>query len=365
MNFIQSMLQTVEVGKGQFLVRVIPLLTAILAIGIFFDFSQIQTPFISIGGVYRGLNDAQSMDNAQLARQIVRGHGFTTEFLRPHAIAQLRDYAMSQSLRTGKPGDLFPPDQFPIGTPRVIPDTYNPPAYPYLLAAWFYIIHPEFDQTSDSMKNSLIYSGDRWIPMLNQVFLFLTAILVFALGRRLFDQRVAWMSMVSFLATDLVWRYSITALSTSFLMFLVTAILLCILEVFCVGEACHENDEISFAPAWMWTLAASLLIAIACLTRLHLLVILVPIFLLLLLMPRASFALLPVMAVVVAVVVTPWFIHVDKVCGTPLGSNAPLMLYGEGDYKGNEIYCTTSIPNYERLFKDAAKKESAGFRLQF
>lgn len=365
MNFIQSVLQTVEVGKGQFLVRIIPLVTAVLAVAVFYDLGQIQTPLISIGGVFRGLSDAQSMDNAQLARQIVRGKGFTTEFLRPHAIAQLRDYAMSQSLQTGKSGELFPADQFPPGAPRTIPDTYNAPAYPYLLAAWFFITHPEFDQTAQSLSISHIYSGDRWIPMLNQIFLLLTAVLVFALGRRLFDQRVAWMSLVSFLATDLIWRYSITALSTTFIMLVVTAILLCVLEIFCVGEACHENDEISFAPAWFWALAASLLIGIACLTRLHLLVILVPIFLLLMRMPRASFALLPVIAVVVAAMVLPWFFHLDKVCGTPLGSNAPLMLYGEGDYRGNEIYCTTSIPNYERLFKDATKKETTGFRYNF
>jgi len=365
MNFIQSVLQTVEVGKGQFLVRIIPLFTAIFAVAIFFDFSQIQTPVLSIGGVFRGLSDPQSMDNAQLARQIVRGQGFTTEFLRPHAIAQLRDYAMSQSLRTGESGDLFPHDKYPVGAPRIIPDTYNAPGYPYLLAAWFFITHPEFDQTPASMGSTHIYSGDRWIPILNQIFLLLTAILVFALGRRLFDQRVAWMSMVSFLATDLIWQYSITALSTTFLMFIVTAILLCVLEIFCVSEACNENDEVSFAPAWLWALAASLLIGIACLTRLHLFVILVPILLLVMLMPRTSVALLPVMVLVVAAMVIPWFVHVDKVSGTPLGSNTPLMLYGQGDYKGNQIYCTTSIPNYERLFKDATKKETAGFRYNF
>jgi hypothetical protein len=354
MNFIQSMLQTVEVGKGQFLVRIIPLITALIVIGAAADLS-----------VYHGLSDPQSMDNAQLARQIVRGKGFTTEFLRPHAVAQLRDYAMTQSLRTGKPGDLFPANQYPIGTPRVIPDTYNAPAYPYLLAAWFYLIHPEFDQTPAGMNATRLYSGDRWIPLLNQVFLLLTAVLVFALGRRLFDGRVAWMSLIAFLATELVWEYSITALSTTLLMFLVTASLLCVLEIFCIGEACYDNDEVSFAPAWFWALGAGVLIGLVCLTRLHLIILLVPIFLLLMLMPRASFMLLPVMLLVVAAFVGPWFWHEDTVSGNPLGSNAPLLLYGESDYKGNEIYCTTSIPNYERLLRDATRKETYGFRYHF
>jgi 4-amino-4-deoxy-L-arabinose transferase-like glycosyltransferase len=354
MNFIQSTLQLVEVGKGQVLVRLVPLVTALLIIGIACNLS-----------IYRGLNDAQSMDNAQLARQIVRGQGFTTEFLRPHAVAQLRDYAVSQSLMTGKPRDLFPPDQFPPGKPRILPDTYNPPGYPYLLAAWFYLIHPEFDQLPSAMSESHIYSGDRWIPLLNQIFLLMTAILVFALGRRLFDERVAWMSMVAFVASDLVWRYTLTALSTSVLMFLVTAVLFCTVEIFCVGEACFESEDRSFTPAWFWALALSLLLTAACLTRLHVLVLLVPLFLLLLVMPRASFFLVAVIALVVIGLVTPWFLHVNTVSGNPLGSNTPLMLFGEDDYQGNQIYCTTSIPSYERLFKDASKKEYSGFLWNF
>jgi len=350
MNFIQSTFRLVEVGKAQILVRLIPLLTALLVIGGACDLS-----------FYHGLSDAQSMDNAQLARQIVRGQGFTTEFLRPYAVAQLRDYAVRQSLLTGKPRELFPPDQFPAGTPRILPDTYNAPGYPCLLAVWFYFTHPEFDQTTTSLGATHIYSGDRWIPLLNQAFLLLTAILVFALGRRLFDDRVAWMALVSFLATELIWRYSLTALSTNVLMFLVTAVLICAVEIFCVGEACWENEDRSFMPAWLWAFAASLLLAAACLTRLHLLVLLIPLFVLLLAMPRANFFLVAVIALVVIGLVTPWFLHVNAVSGNPLGSNTPLMLFGEDNYQGNQIYCTTSIPSYEQLFKDLSKKEVTGF----
>jgi 4-amino-4-deoxy-L-arabinose transferase-like glycosyltransferase len=362
MNFIQTTLQAVEVGKGQILVRVLPLLAAVLIVGGLYNFGPIQTPLGPIGGIFRGLNDAQSMDNAQLARQIVRKQGFTTEFLRPQALAQLRDFAVKKGLQAG---DLFPVDRFPPGTPRIIPDTYNAPGYPFLLAAWFYFTHPEFDQVATSMSGAHLYSGDKLIPMLNQLFMFLTAILVFALGRRLFDDRVAWLSIVAFLGTDLVWHYSITALSTSFLMFLVTAALMCILEVFCVGEACFNDEDRSFGPAWVWGFAAAFLLVAACLTRLHLLVLLVPLFLFLLIMPRGSFLLYAAIALIVIGMVTPWFIHENNVSGNPLGSNFTLVLYGQGDYVDNEIFCTTSIPSYEHLFGYAFKKEATGFRWHF
>ncbi len=354
MNFIQTTLQVVEVGKGQILTRIIPLLVAVLVVGGVYD--KI---------IYRGLSDAQSMDNAQLARQIARGQGFTTKFLRPQALAQLRDYAVSQSLQTGKSRDLFPPDRFPPGTPRILPDTYNAPGYPCLLAVWFRLTHPEFDQVSGAMSASHIYSADRWIPLLNQTFLLLTAILVFALGRRLFDDRVAWMSMVAFLSTDLVWQYTVTALSTSVLMFLVTVALICALEIFCVAEACFDNEDRSFTPVWLWGFAVALFLAAACLTRLHLLVLLIPLLVLLIAMPRANFLLFAAIALIVIGAVTPWFLHVNAVSGNPLGSNVPLLLYGQGDYTGNQIYCTTSIPSYEQLFRGASKKESTGFRWNF
>jgi len=354
MNYFQDILQGVEVGKGQLLVRLVPLITAIVIIGFACDLMS-----------FRGLDDAQSMDNAQLARQIARGQGFTTEFLRPHALAQLRDYSVNQSLLTGGGRDLFPADQFPAGVPRILPDTYNPPGYPYLLAAWFTLTQPTWDETPTAMSTTHIYSPERLIPVLNQIFLILTAMLVFVLGQRLFDGRVAWMSMVAFLATDLIWRYTLTALPTLVLMFFVTAMLLCILEIFRIGENCFESEDQSFTPAWYWTVAAGLFLAAACLTRLHLLILLVPLFIFLILMPRSNFFTFVVIAVIVVAFVTPWFIHVNNVCGNPLGSNTPLLLYGTDDYQGNEIYCTMTIPSYERLFKDASKKEYNGFRWHF
>jgi 4-amino-4-deoxy-L-arabinose transferase-like glycosyltransferase len=365
MNFIQTTLQVVEVGKGRILIRIIPLAIAVFALAFFYNFGPIQTPIASIGGVYHGLSDAQSMDNAQLARRIARRQGFTTEFLRPQAVAQLRDFAAKEGSQTGRPRDLFPADQFPAGTPRVLPDTYNAPGYPYLLAVWFALIHPEFAEVGSAISAGHVYAGDRWIPPLNQGFMLLTALLVFALGRRLFDERVAWISLLAFLGTDLIWRYTLTGLSTSFLTFLVTGALICTLEIFSVGEACFTNEDRSFAPAWGWAGIVALMLAAACLTRLDLLVLLAPMFAALMLMPRASFFLSLVLALIVALLVTPWFVHLDAISGNPLGSNFPLVLAGQGQYAGNQIYCATSIPSYEQLFRDALEKEVLGFRWNF
>ena len=248
---------------------------------------------------------------------------------------------------------------------RIVPDTYNAPAYPILLAAYFYFTHPEFEQVATDMAQGKLYSGDRLIPLLNTGLMLLTAVLVFALARRLFDDRVAWLSLVAFLSTDLIWHFAITALSTTFLSLLVTASLMCILEIFCVAEACFHNEDNSFGPAWLWGLAAAILLGVACLTRLNALILLVPLFLFLLIMPRGSFLLYAMIALIVIGMVTPWFMRENNVSGNPLGSNFTLVLFGEGDYKGNQLFCTTSIPNYEHLFGYTLKKETNGFRWNF
>ncbi len=359
-DIIQAMLYDYEVGDGRVIIYLLPLLVALAVIGAVFNFV-----------VYRGLSDAQSMDNAQLARQIVRGEGYTTKFLRPQAVADLHNYAATQSLSTGQSSDLFPASQFPPGAPRILPDTYNAPGYPCLLAAWFYLVRPHFNQSVsphlegfvDQSKGgiAMMYSGDRWIPPLNLIFLLLTGVLVYMLGIQLFDDRVAWFGVVAFFATNMLWQFSLTALSTSFLMFLVTAALYCVLQIFCISEECSESPDRSFTPAWISAIALSLLLTVACLTRLHLLVLLMPLLLLLIVMPRPSWVMWLVIFLVVLVGIAPWFWHVYKVSGRPLGSNASLLIYGADGYKENQIFCTTSIPSYERLFKNVSQKEYNGF----
>jgi 4-amino-4-deoxy-L-arabinose transferase-like glycosyltransferase len=359
-NLLQNIIRGVEVGEARFLTRLLPLAVALLVIGASYNFV-----------LYHGLDDSQSMDNAQLARQIAHGEGYTTRFLRPQAIVDLTNYAAKRSLLTGAPAELFPPDQFPAGAPRILPDTYNAPGYPYVLAAWFYLIRPHFEEVisprldgfinPSTNKVNAVYSGDRWIPALNLIFVILTGLLVYFLGRRLFDDRVAWLAVVMFFVTDLIWRYSVTGLSTSFLMFLVTAIIFCALEIFCVAEGCFESEDHSFGMAWFWGFLLSLFLAAACLTRFPLLVLLAPLLVLLLAMPKPSWLMFVMIVAVACGAVLPWFWHLYKVSGHPWGTNQTLLLLGTDGYKENEIFCSSTIPRYDSLFRNLSQKELTGF----
>jgi 4-amino-4-deoxy-L-arabinose transferase-like glycosyltransferase len=207
-----------------------------------------------------------------------------------------------------------------------------------------------------------MYSPDRAIPILNQIFLILTAALVFGLGLRHFDGRVAWVALMSFVATQLVWEFSLTGLSTSLLMFLVTALIFCALEIYAVGEACTEDIDRSFLLAWVWALLLGLLLAAACLTRLSLLCLILPLAILLARMPRANYLLIFFVVIIAIGAVCPWYWHLYKVSGNPFGSTMTTLLYGEENYTDNQIYRTASIPSYQSLLSDAPGKEYTGFR---
>jgi hypothetical protein len=349
-SVIQTILHSVEEGKARFLVRLIPLAVTLLVITGMYDFS-----------IYRGLNDAQSMDNAQLARQIYRGKGFTTEFIRPYAIDQFRHKGALENGVHEKTIDLFPGTLFPANAPRVLPDTYNAPGYPYLLAVWFHLVHPTLTEPVQLIAARHVYSGDRVIPWLNQIFLLLTAFLIFLLGRRLFDLRVAWLALAAWLFSDLAWRYSITALSTCFLTFLFTCVLFVAVEIFAAGESSPESEPPPLWPIWVGTLGLAFVLGLTCLTRLHLLILLAPLGLFLGFLPRSHFLLVPSFILVVVAMVTPWFWHMYQISGSPLGSNGPLLHYGTDPFKGNTIYCTLGASASEQLFRNASQKEYSGF----
>src|SRR5258708_152413 len=74
---------------------------------------------------FNGLDSAEAMDQAQLGRNLAEGRGFSTWFIRPLAIWQMRDNGIGD-----KKMDL-----------TAFPDTVNPPAYPMLLGLIFKIGH--------------------------------------------------------------------------------------------------------------------------------------------------------------------------------------------------------------------------------
>jgi len=351
MKLLPSIFYSIEVGRARSLVRLIPL--AIVVLGIIALYNM---------RIYKGLDDMPSMDNAQLARQIERHQGFTTYFIRPYALTQVATYKAAHGQ-----AELFPDSLYPSTSPRSIPDTYNAPAFPLLLAGFFKVIGVDFDESVGSMQAHHAFAGDRWIPFLNATFILLTAGLMFFLGWRLFDERVAWMGSVAFIVSDFVWNYSLVALPINLLMFLTTALFLGAAELYRMAEENFNENEENAPIGWAWLIVPVLavLLGVICLNSLLLLVLVLPFTVFLMLMRRRSWFFPFIVLGIVGLMVAPWFYHWYRICGNPLGSNLTLGLLGQGDYTGNQIYCATIIPSYEGLFSHFGAKQYAGFLYYF
>jgi hypothetical protein len=349
MKLLPSIFYSIEVGRARPLVRLLPLLIVVLAIVARYDMK-----------IYKGLNDMASMDNAQLARQISRHQSFNTYFIRPYALTQIGAYEAQHGQ-----AEMFPPALYPSQAPRMIPDTYNAPGFPLLLAGFFKVLGVDFDESAKTMEIHHAFAGDRWIPLLNMGFILLTAGLVFLLGWRLFDERVAWIGMIAFLVSEFVWDYSLLAVPVNLLMLLTTALFCGATELSRIAEEKSDNTETSLGWAWLIAPALAVLLGVICLNSLLLLVLVPPVIVFLMRMRTTSWAIPFVVAGIVGIMVAPWFYHWYRVCGNPLGSNLTLGLLTQGNYTGNEIYCSTSIPSYDGLFRYFGAKQYAGFLYYF
>ena len=75
------------------------------------------------------------------------------------------------------------------------------------------------------------YQPDFLIALFNQVLLLVVVVLTFFLARRLFDTSVAWLSAILMLGCELLWRFSVSGLSTMLLMVIFLGLTWCILRI--------------------------------------------------------------------------------------------------------------------------------------
>jgi hypothetical protein len=345
-KILAAVFYSVEVGEGRPLVRLIPLLIVFAGLVGLYNFK-----------IYKGLDDAQSMDNAQLARQLARSHTFDTFFIRPFAVTQIAAYEAKRGQ-----AELYPSSIYAPGYVRTIPDTYNSPGYPLLLAGFYKLENINFDQ---AIGDNHVFAGDRWLPILNHVFILLTTVVMFFTARRLFDDRVAWMAPCVFLFSDFVWKFSLQATPVDLLFFLVSGFFWGLVELYRVAEEPFGHEALPFGRTWLILPAISVLFGIICLFCLPMLGLILPVLIYLGLLQRRNWFFLPIFVAVTGLMTLPWFYHWYRSCGNFLGSTLTWGLYGQGEYSGNQIFCNLTIPSYSALFGDSMTKECTGFLWYF
>ena len=234
---------------------------------------------------FRGLPIGQAMDEAQIGREIIRGHGWETKFVRPLAIGELRRHGKDVKEASWK-------------------DTYNSPIPPLLDAAAIYI---PIKAGWDLSKTDLVYSGDRAIACMGVIFFLASLAVLYRIALELFDRRLAAMSTGLVLVCDMMWRYSLSGLPQMFLLLLLH------LNVYAILRAIRARYLNQSHIGWL--AAIGLGFGMMALTHNVSIFIFVPVlvFSALFFRPRGFGALL--MLVVVLAVYTPWLVRNAMVCG--------------------------------------------------
>ena len=243
--------------------------------------------FIAVAGLYhlfadQSFSSEEAMESAQLARNISRGDGFTTHCIRPLAI-----YLLDQIV-------------------QAMPDITNPPVYPLLLAGLMKVLPVHFTATQ-----YWYYEPERWISLFNQLLFFLAVVLLFRIARQLFDSRVAWSSAILFAGTSLFWKFSISGLSTLWVVVVFLAMVMCLVKI------AHRTGK----PPIGWSALAGVVVGVGGLSRYSFAWMIVPVILFLALggrKPRAACCV--AVGLCFLIVMGPWVARNIVLSGTPFGT---------------------------------------------
>lgn len=144
---------------------------------------------------FKGLTSPRGMEQAQIGREIARGNNATTKVIRPAAIWQAQKNENSEL-------DL-----------AAFYDTYHSPLNPFIYGAVLKIVggddFKKFQMVEDSRT---IYRLDRVIAAI-AVILFLIAIGInYLLISRIFDVKIAGVTVLLMILSDLMWKFTQTGL---------------------------------------------------------------------------------------------------------------------------------------------------------
>ena len=160
---------------------------------------------LTLGNVFllfRGLNSPEAMDQAQIARQISRNEGFTTKFIRP--------IAYKQSLQAPDSNASF----------MNLRDTFHAPLNPLINAAVFKLIDAGDGEKWKMSKDQMIYNLDRVVAGLATLFFLLSIGVNYLLISRIFDGKIAGVTALLMLCSELMWNFSLSGLPQMLMLFL-------------------------------------------------------------------------------------------------------------------------------------------------
>ena len=304
MQTLQGIIHKFEVGEGR---HYIPVGAGILL-------------FIAILAIYNlreatGFASIEAMDTSQIARNIAQGEGFTTNFIRPLSLALVEEQG----------GNTI---NDPLKLQTNHPDLANPPLYPYLLGGIMKALPFTYRIPELRSKNFWRFQPEIIIGVINQGFFIASGILLFLIARRLFDDSIAYFTVIVFFGTDLMWRFAFSGLSTNLAMFLTLVLTACLVKLErghpCTDFAEKDNPLRIERPSTYYILMGAfsgLMLGALMLTRYSLGWLLFPTSLFFCFyLPGKRLVTVGSALVVTALVVSPWLIRNHQLSGKFFGT---------------------------------------------
>ncbi|MEI6071552.1 MAG: hypothetical protein WCS31_07155 [Verrucomicrobiae bacterium] len=274
---VQSAVHSLEQGKLAPIIRGAMFVGLIIALTLLYLFVQ-----------FRGFSTVTAMDQAQIARNIASGKGFSTQFIRPLAIWQLEN--------AGKP---VPGDNFP--------DFYQAPLGPLVNALPLSLVKSSWKMT----PTDLVYAGDRAIAAFSVLCFLLSVAVWYFVGAGLFDSKLSLIACAIILMTDMMWQFSLSGLPQMLMLLLFSG------AVWLTLFAMRRRYEL--VPVILSLFGAGLLFGL--MTLAHGLAAWIflgwLVFALVYFQPRGLAALAALAALLM--VTLPWMVRNYSVCGNPLG----------------------------------------------
>jgi hypothetical protein len=177
--------------------------------------------------LFRGLSSPQAMDQAQIAREIARGNGFTTKMIRPAAYSQ----AEAAQKKSGVSFIKFE-------------DTYHSPLNPLLTAAVLKLVGAVDPGAWQMGESELIFPLDRLIATISTLFFLMAIGVNYLLIARVFDGKIAAVCAILMLFCESFWNYSLSGLPQMLMLLLFSC---AIYFVYRAVEATSEG-RIAMAP---------------------------------------------------------------------------------------------------------------------
>jgi len=334
----QQFVHSLEHGRGRWWI----VFLLIAAFALFQSVAHVMiNPMNRFGGhsaIFVGLSHPKGMEQAVIARELMRGNGFSTTVIKPIAVGLIEK---------NKGSEAFTAYLDPEGPTRgSVPDIYHAPLNPWVNSIALRIavkvsdlLHIRVDSVGQNSfwplkEGEFIHPADRIIAGVSVIFFLAGVLVTFFTTRRIFDDRLATFTVILMLVCNQFWNFASSGLPQMLMLFIFSV------ATYCIVRALDARE--SGGRTWAWNAGAALAFGLLALAHPLTSFIFFGALLYTLLAFTHRWRDAGIMLVIFLACLSPWLIRNQKVCGSPFGIAGQTRLVGVSGSE-SEIMRTMTI----------------------